>query len=136
MKNVLDKLAEAICASCWRLKPRVVVARVELRHQFGLPITPTRWQALDVQLACSLSPLEKAAGGLWRFPRNCNTIWDLAALVANQHPDWKSTSRNEADEWREAQIFVRVSACLVEALNVDSEKVTRTARLQADLGAE
>src|SRR5881275_3183023 len=34
------------------------------------------------------------------------------------------------------EIYTKVSATLVEALNVDEEDVTPTARLQADLGAE
>src|SRR5262249_19423055 len=48
-----------------------------------------------------------------------------------QHPTGRSTSMPSQQE-----IYRKVSATLVEALNVDEEEITPTATLQGDLGAE
>jgi hypothetical protein len=48
---------------------------------------------------------------------------------------WQPPPGATAADWREAQIFIGVRDCLVEALNVDLEEVVRPARLIADLGA-
>jgi hypothetical protein len=140
MRRALDELAEALSAAqggdCWTSGPRRIAASVELRQQFGLPITPSRWSALQRALACPLPPLERRRDGLWSFPRGWRTVWDLAAFLAGQCPDWQAPHGRALADWQEAQVFVAVRVCLIEALNVSADEVVRTARLMADLGAE
>jgi hypothetical protein len=136
MNRVLDELAAALHdaqAMPWR--PRRVSASVELRHQFGLPITPSRWAELGRSFGCPLPPLERSPVGLWDFPHGWTTVWDLAGHVATHRPQWAPPVDRTVKEWREAQIFAGVRAALVEALNVDEEDVVRPARLVDDLGA-
>jgi hypothetical protein len=136
MKRVLDELADGLHAMRPTGLPRVIIDRVELGRQFKLPITPRAWHTLAGRLACILPSLQSRRSGLWSFPNRCNTVWDLARFVADQHTDWETPPRMSVSDWREAQVFAGVRACLVDALNVDSEEVVRSARLQADLGAE
>ena len=136
MKQTLDELAEALHAAQGQPVPRRVVGLLELRQQFGLPITPTRWAELGRRLPCALPPLERRPDGLWSFPRGWRTVGDLAAYISERSPGWLAPHRTSAAEWREAQVFAGVRACLVEALNVSPEEVVRGARLTADLGAE
>jgi hypothetical protein len=136
MRRVLDELADALSMAQGTPSRRRIAGSVELRHQFGLPITPGRWEALEARLACALPPLERRSEGLWSFPHGWKTVWDLAAYLADNYQGWLAPRDRSAADWREARVFVRVRACLVEALNVDPELVVRPARLIADLGAE
>jgi hypothetical protein len=136
MTRVLDELAEALAAVEEMRGPRRVVSYVELWQQFRLPITPSRWAALARELACPLPPLVRRSDGLWAFPRGWTTVWDVAGHLAATCPRWEPPRHREAVDWQEAQVFVGVRACLVEALNVAPEQVVRPARLMADLGAE
>jgi hypothetical protein len=134
MRRVLDELAEALSAIQGGPSRRIA-ASVELRQQFGLPITPSCWRALEQQLNCPLPPLQRRTDGLWSYPRGWRTVWDLADYLAERRQGWQPPRGRTESDWREAQVFVGVRACLVEALNVDREEVVRTARLMADLGA-
>jgi hypothetical protein len=136
MRRVLDELADALDAVQGRPRPRLVRASVELRHQFGLPITPSCWAELGHLLRCPLPPLGRRPDGVWSFPCGWTTVWDVAAYLAERCPDWEPPRGETSAVWREAQVFVRVRASLVEALNVSPEKVVRSARLIKDLGAE
>jgi hypothetical protein len=136
MKRVLDELADALSAAHGHPCPRRIAGTVGLPGQFGLPITPSRWAALEQRLACSLPPLQRRGDGLWSFPRGWTTVWDLADYLAERRPGWGFPSGRELADWREAQIFVCVRDLLVEALNVSPEQVVRSARLMEDLGAE
>jgi hypothetical protein len=80
--------------------------------------------------------LQRRPEDLWSFPRGWTTVWDLADYLAERRPGWGAPTGRELPDWREAQIFVCVRACLVEALNVSPEEVVRSARLMADLGVE
>jgi hypothetical protein len=132
----LDELAEALHATNGSPCPRRVTASVELRQQFGLPITPTRWQALEQQLSIPLPPLERQPGRLWAFPNGWTTILDLAGYLAEQRPAGRVPAGCTPADWQEAQVFAGVRACLVESGNLDAEEVVRSARLMADLGLE
>lgn len=88
------------------------------------------------QLNCPLPPLERGAGELWIFPRGWTTVWDLADHVCRYRATKESPSRRVPDEWYEAQVFIGVRRCLIEALNVPRDRVVRSARLTEDLGAE
>jgi hypothetical protein len=136
MTAVLDDLAEALHAAQGSPLPRRIAASVELRQQFGLPITPSRWAALTQQLRCSLPPLERRSDGLWWFPRGWTTVWDVAGHLAERCANCELPLHRSAEEWRNAQVFAGVRACLMTALNVPAEEVVRAARLGADLGAE
>ena len=136
MKRVLDELADALSAAQWDFRPRRIAASVELRRQFGLPITPSRWAVLEQLLTCPLPPLERRRRGLWTFPHDWTTVWDVAAYLAERRPNWQPPHGRAPVEWQEAQVFVGVRTCLVESLNVSPEEVVRSARLQADLGAD
>jgi hypothetical protein len=135
MKRVLDELAEALVAVEETRGPRRIVASVELWRQFRLPITPSRW-ALWQALPSPLPALERRTDGLWAFPNGWTTVWNVARHLAAACPSWELPGCMEATAWQEAQVFVGVRDCLVEALNVDPEQVVRSARLMADLGAE
>jgi hypothetical protein len=136
MKRLLDELAQALSTAQSSPLPRRIASSVALRQQFGLPITPSRWVALEQQLGCPLPALERRTAGLWAFPRGWTTVWDVAAYLAEHRTGWQPPECREVADWREAQVFVGVRICLVEALNVSPEEVVRTARLMADLGAE
>jgi hypothetical protein len=136
MKHVLDELAAAFHATHPARRPRVIVTVMELRAQLEVPVTPRLWHAIGEQLACVMPPLRRRPDGQWTFPGRCKSIWELAGFVADQHPDWEPPCRKNLADWREAQVFSRVRAVLVEALNVNPEEVVRTATLQGDLGAE
>jgi hypothetical protein len=136
MKRILDEIAEAIDATKRPWRPRVLVATTDLRHQFSSPITPRLWQGIGARLNCILPTLRKSPNGRWIFPNHCKTVWELARVVASQHPDWEIPLSSQYELWREAQVFVGVRACLVEVLNVNEEEVVRSATLQGDLGAE
>ncbi len=136
MTRVLDELANALSAAQGGPSPRRIATSVELRRQFSLPITPSRWAALERQLAVPLPPLERRADGLWSFPHGWTTVWDVAGYLADHSPAWQVPQLQAVAAWREAQVFVGVRACLMEALNVSVEQVVRPARLMADLGAE
>jgi len=136
MRRVLDELADVLSTAQGALVPRRISTSVELRHQFGLPITPARWAVLERQLSCALPPLERRIDGLWAFPNGWQTIWDLAAYLVESQRGWLAPRSRSVADWREAQVFVGVRACLVEALNMDPEQVVRPARLMADLGMD
>jgi hypothetical protein len=136
MKRILDEIAEAIDATKRPWRPRVLVANTDLCHQFSSPITPCLWNGIGARLSCILPPLKKRTDGRWIFPNRCKTVWELARVVASQHPDWEIPLYSQYELWREAQVFVGVRACLVAALNVEEEEVVRSATLQGDLGAE
>lgn len=133
MQPALDRVAEALAGERRPNGPGQLVWSDRLADQFGLPITTSQWHALERKLQVSLPPLVRRPAGLWDFPCDWRTIGDLAA--------WIEASSGYGDEtpnadWLESQIFVKVRATLVDALNVDPEIVKRSARLVADLGAE
>jgi hypothetical protein len=130
--RVLDEVAEAIRrARGWRQGP--VFTPSELEQQFDHPITPREWTAIGKHLGCWLPPLEFVQGH-WFLPDGFETIWDLVDSASRSHPEWeRATERTEA-AWREAQIFVVVRVCLVDAGSLDPRDVVRTARLTRDLG--
>jgi hypothetical protein len=136
MPRILDELADAIEIVRGHQVPRRIVSSVDLCQQFGVPITPALWSSLGRELACPLPPLEKREDESWSFPQGWATVWDLADHIAGCRPGLEPPQGRTEKDWREAQIFVGVSACLVEALNVDPEQVVRSARLMGDLGAE
>jgi hypothetical protein len=136
MSRVLDDLADGLNGAQGSPAPRRIAASVELRLQFGLPITPSRWVELERQLACPLPPLERRSDGLWSFPRGWTTVWDVADYLTEHRPGRQQPHGRAVADWREAQVFVGVRACLMEALCVPSGVVVRTARLMDDLGAE
>jgi hypothetical protein len=136
VKRVLDELASALSTSQGSPLPRRIAESVELWHQFGLPITPSLWAVLERQLGCFLPALERQNTGLWSFPRGWKTVWDIAAFLAEHRPGWQPPQGKGVADWQEAQVFVGVRSCLMEALNVSPAEVVRTARLMADLGAE
>ena len=136
MKRILDEIAEAIDASKRPWRPRVLVETTDLCQQFSTPITPLLWHGIGARLRCILPPLKQRPDGRWIFPNHCRTVWELARVVARQHPDWEIPPSSQIEHWREAQVFVGVRACLVETLNVDAKEVVRSATLQGDLGAE
>lgn len=136
MKRLLDELAASLHGCQGGRAPRRVHGSADLKDQFGLPITPSRWAELSQQLTCRLPPLERRSDGLWSFPRGWTTVWDMGAYVAERHPDWQPRAGGTVEDWVEAQVFVGVRDVMVEALNVDEEEVVRSARLQQDLGAE
>jgi hypothetical protein len=134
MPRLLDELAEALHTVRGKPCPRRVVASLELREQFGLPITPTRWQELGRQLSVSLPPLKRHPGRLWSFPDGWRTVCDLALSLAEQRTGGELAADCSAGDWQEAQIFIGVRDCLVEVALVDPEAIVRSARLEADLG--
>jgi hypothetical protein len=136
MTRVLDELADAIEIVRGHQVPRRIVSSVELARQFDLPVTPSLWSELGRELACPLPPLERRPDGLWSFPLGWVTVWALADHLAGCRPNWEPPQGRTEKDWREAQVFVGVCACLVEALNVDPEQIVRSSRLQGDLGAE
>lgn len=136
MRRTLDDLAEAFHAANGPRYPRRVARSDELFRQFGLPITPSRWAELERHLGCVLPPLERCRDGLWSFPRRWETVWDLARYLNDVCPDWQPPPAACAADWLEAQVFIGIRETLVEALNVDKERVVRSARLMADLGAQ
>jgi hypothetical protein len=135
MIRALDELAEALHLTNGAPRPRRVAASVTLWDQFGQPITPKRWAALEGKLACPLPALESRGDGLWSFPSGWRTVWDLAAHLLEQRPSWHLPSQLTLADWQNAQVFAGVRSTLVEALNVDAEDIHRPSRLQADLGA-
>ena len=137
MKCVLDELADASPQHPrFSISPRIVVTSLQLRDQFAPPLTPRLWQEIGSKLACILPPLKRLPQGRWTLPNRCQTVGALGNIVVRQHSDWVLPSQLRETTWREAQVFAGVRATLIEALNVDPEEVVRTARLQADLGAE
>jgi hypothetical protein len=136
MPRVLDELAEAFHRGRGGPVPRVVVTSTALADQFGGPVTPARWVALRRRLWCLLPPLEGSAKTGWSVPAECATVWDLADHVAADRPEWQPPAERTARAWREAQIFIGVRAVLVEAGNLDPEKIERPARLTDDLRLE
>ena len=88
MSRALDELAAAIVAAQGGRPPRRVVTSVALRRQFGLPITPSRWAALERELGCPLPALEPRHAGLWSFPRGWMTVCDMADYLAGCRPGW------------------------------------------------
>jgi hypothetical protein len=108
--RALDEIAEAV-----RLARR--------RGRCPAPVRPS------VALHDHLDPPWAADPG-WR------TVWDVADHLAAARPDLAPPAERTEAEWVEAQVFVRVRAALADALDLDPGQVTRSARLQADLGAE
>src|SRR5262245_38096140 len=132
---VLDEVAEAFHKRIGERKPRRPTKTRELDRQFGLPITPSRWRDIERELDCELPPLEQRADGLWSFPNGWTSIDDVVNYVSNHYPNWAPPKELNDSAWVEAQIFVRVRACLMEALNVEKTEVARSSKLQEDLGA-
>jgi hypothetical protein len=52
------------------------------------------------------------------------------------YTNWVPAQDFSDHAWFEAQIFVRVRACLMEALGVEKAEVARSSKLQEDLSAE
>ena len=133
--RVLDELAVAIRRTGTRAKAGRFGSSLALVDQFTQPLSPDSWKALEQHLRVTLPTLKAVAAG-WQLPRNLESVGDLAAVVAQQHPEWQHAEDITLSTWREAQIFVDVRDVLVESLSVAEHEVTRTASLVADLGAE
>jgi hypothetical protein len=131
--RILDELAEALHGAEGSPVPRRVVSSVELWRQFRLPITPARWRAVSARLGLPLPPLLRQCGNLWTFPEGWTTVFDLAEYIARHWPEWTAPDPCKEADWREAQVFAGVRACLMEACNLDADEVVRPARLMADL---
>jgi hypothetical protein len=136
MTRVLDELAQALHVVQRPQQRRVIVASLELHSQFEEPITPRIWHALAAQLVCFLPPLKRFADGQWTLPNRCDTVQDLAEIIADHHLEWDLPWRIRMADWTEAQVFAGVKATLVEALNLEPAEVFRSATLQGDLLAE
>ena len=87
MRRALDELAEAISTAHGSPSPCRIATSVELRRQFSLPITPSRWAVLAQHLACPLPALDRPKTGLWAFPHGWKTVWDIVDYLAGHRPD-------------------------------------------------
>lgn len=131
--RALDEVAEAIYRARGSRLP--IVSAVGIEEQFGGPLTSERWDVLRQYLACAL-PSMWYAEGRWFLPDGVETIWDIVDYASRYHPDLEPPTERTEVAWREGQIFAGVKSVLIDALSIDSELVTRQARLKRDLGAE
>jgi hypothetical protein len=132
--RVLDKLAEAFHVANGSPQPRRVVMSIDLRRQFSLPVTPTHWRDMAAWVQCPLPPLQRLPTGLWTFALQWTTVWDVAAHIAVNRPEWEPPRVHSPREWDEAQIFIGVRDSLAESGNLYPAEVVRSARLVRDLG--
>jgi hypothetical protein len=132
--RVLDEVADAIQAARGAA-PHPVLSSFNLEGQFGRPIAPKQWAAIQSSLACSLPPLEFVQGH-WLLPGGFETIWDLVAHASRAHPGWEPPAERTVDAWRNAQVFAGVRTVLADAGALDKRQVVREARLKRDLGLE
>lgn len=132
--RALDEVAEAIHAAHGKKHKRRVVNSLALRDQFSVPVTPYLWFKLAQHLECWLPSLEQAPHGTWLLPDGCTSVDELAHHIAWQRNDLEPPRICTSTEWQEAQVFVGVRRVLADAANLNSEEITRPARLVGDLG--
>lgn len=102
------------------------------------------WTALGMALGVPLPPLECSAKGLQTIPKKVSSSTSLMSWIMENHPDqflWARPAATcepplDAEKWTNEMIWNEVKAAIVDALGVDEDEVTPTARMIEDLGAE
>lgn len=134
--RALDEVAEAFHKRKRLQKQRRPIETRDLNHQFELPITPSEWRKIEQALHCELPPLERRTDGLWSFPNGWRSIDDVVQYVSDRHPDWVRPNELSDSAWFEAQIFVRVRACLLNTFAVEKTEIARSSSFINDLGLD
>lgn len=103
------------------------------------------WTALGMALGVPLPPLEEQPSS-WSptIPKSVSSFTSLMSWIMQNYPDQFIWTRApivcerppDADKWTNEMIWNEVRATVVDALGVDEDEVTPTARMAEDLGAE
>ncbi len=102
------------------------------------------WSSLGMALGVMLPPLEDS-GGITppTIPQVVFSSTSLMAWIMQNHPDQFIWTRPatlcdpppDADKWTREMIWNEIKTAIVDALGVDDDEVTPTARMIEDLGA-
>src|SRR5437588_359274 len=68
-----------------------------------------------------------------RFPPDCETVGGLAGVLLREH---YGLLRTRERVWHREEVWHILQGVLADALNVEPERVTPTARIVSDLGAD
>lgn len=125
--------------------PRPWFRKNDLNQLIPFSDRERNWTALGVALGVPLPPLESSAGFDPRtIPKSVASSTSLISWIMQNHPEQMIWTRPatvcepppDAERWTNETIWDEVKAAIVDALGVDEDEVTPTARMVEDLGAE